>query len=208
MSIPDTHRETTNDHADLNTIASLLLEEVGEVKASHKNKGREDAPSTDDVVAFDLFADELRSLLLVIQDGELARSMVEAVSTDHAVGEEMGRNDAWMLEDRSIAVRMNRDEDISRLPSGSVMPRGISATRSGAQTPQANSKEGIGSSGEATDGAAQSPCVSTYPQTASTLGKRYVYFRNISYRCSLRVSDTNRFIAQTVRSFRKFQTHL
>ena len=184
MSIPDTPPEIMNDHTDLNAIASLLLEDVGEVKAHRKDKGREDAPPTDDVVAFDLFADELRSLVLVIQDERLARSMVEAVSTDHALIEEMGQNDARTLEDRSIAIRISRGEDIYRLPSRSVIQRGISATRSGVQTPQWKSKKGIGSSGEATDGAAQLPRVSTYPQSPSTSGTRYVPFRHNSHRCS------------------------
>ncbi|KAF8518307.1 hypothetical protein JB92DRAFT_2903023 [Gautieria morchelliformis] len=82
MSIVHTPEDTTNDSTDLDAIASLLLEEVGEVNAGRKDKRRQDVPPTDDEVAFDLFANELMSLLSVIQDQRMARSMEAALRID------------------------------------------------------------------------------------------------------------------------------
>ncbi|KAF8523612.1 hypothetical protein JB92DRAFT_2704628 [Gautieria morchelliformis] len=124
MSIIHTPEDTTNDSTDLDAIASLLLEEVGEVNAGRKDKRRQDAPPTDDEVAFDLFANELTSLLSVIQDQRMARSMEAAVNTDSALIGELEQSNTRTLEDRSIAVRMQRGEEVFRPPS--VPPRRIS----------------------------------------------------------------------------------
>ena len=159
MSLPScsTPQEISKGHIDFDSIASLLLEDVGEVKALRKDKGREDAPPTDDVVAFDLFADELKSLLLVIQDERLARSMVDAVNTDHALIEELERIDARVLEDRSIAIRMQRGEDISHPLS--VAHRGNPAKSSRVLRHTASPSQGVEPPSQATEDANHSPRV-------------------------------------------------
>jgi hypothetical protein len=128
MSITITPEDPANYSTDLGAIALLLREEASEVKESRKDKRRQDAPPTDDEVAFDLFANELTSLLSVIQDQRIAQSMEAAMNTDYVLIGELEQSNARALEDRAIAVRMQRGEEVSRPPSvasGRISVEGI-----------------------------------------------------------------------------------
>ena len=174
MSIPHTPpQEVSNDHIDFDVIAALLLEDVGKLQANRKDKRREDAPMADDELALHLFADELRSALSVIQDERLARSVAAALSTDHAVIEEFQQSDARVLEDRSIAIRMEQGEDVSRPPS--VSPRTIAAEETLVPSLSAGSSQDVISSRGAIDDADYTTGV---PGPVSPPDRRYVLIRH------------------------------
>ena len=77
----DLPQDASRDQASLRMIASLLLEDLGQVKGHRKDKRREDAPPTDEEVAIDLFAAELRSTLEIQDDQRVAQSLAAAVDT-------------------------------------------------------------------------------------------------------------------------------
>ena len=107
----DLPQDTSMD--DLRMMVSLLLEDLGQVKGRRKDKRRQDALPTDEEVAVDLFAEELRVVLEMQDDRRMAQSLAGFVDMDnHPV-----------LQDRTIVSK----EDIS-LPfssSSSVTARGI-----------------------------------------------------------------------------------
>ncbi|KAF8519007.1 hypothetical protein BU17DRAFT_76032 [Hysterangium stoloniferum] len=105
---------TTLSTADLEAFATLHLEEIEEVAAVRKDKRKATSTPPDDEIAFQLYADELRSLLTLVQDQQLARSLIVAVETDRPLIEEIVRADRQILRDEALARRLERGESISR----------------------------------------------------------------------------------------------
>ncbi|KAF8587907.1 hypothetical protein K439DRAFT_1336652 [Ramaria rubella] len=130
---------------DLDAIASLLLGDVEDITTARKEKRREDSSPADDEVAFDVFANDLKSLLSVIQDQEFARSVAAAVETDHALIEALTEADNRLLEDRAMALYMGEGRDseaVTRPPSvlGERSPVEEPAAEEEAQTEQNDSE--------------------------------------------------------------------
>ena len=96
-AILDLPQDASSDHANVGLIASLLLEDVDEVKSLRKDKRREDAPPTDGEVAIDLLAEQLRSMLSIHEDGRMAESLAAAIDTDHALIEDFEQMDNQIL---------------------------------------------------------------------------------------------------------------
>ena len=80
----DLSQDASSDQGNLRMIASLLLEDLGQVKGHRKDKRREDAPPTDEEVAIDLFAAELRSTLEMQDDQRVAQGLAAAVDMERA----------------------------------------------------------------------------------------------------------------------------
>ena len=111
------HEFENNALLEERAIATLLLADLEEVTALRKGKGRADVPPPDDEVAFDVFAGELKALLVSIEDQRLARSIAAAVDTDHPLLEELARADMRTIEDGLCALRLNNGESISPRPA-------------------------------------------------------------------------------------------
>lgn len=114
-------QDASSDRANLGLIASLLLEDIDEVKSLRKDKKREDAPPTDGEVAIDLLTEQLRSVLSIHEDRRMAESLAAAIDTDHALIEYFGQMNSQVLMDRAIANRLTQGEDVS--PASSITAR-------------------------------------------------------------------------------------
>lgn len=80
-------------------------------------EGRADDSPTDDQVALDVFAEELKVLLVVLEDQQFARNVAAAVDTDHPLVEALARIDNRTIEDRLCAMRLSNGETISPRPA-------------------------------------------------------------------------------------------
>ena len=109
----DLPQDTSTD--DLRMMASLLLEDLGQVNGLRKDKRRQDSLPTDEEVAVDLFAEELRVVLEMQDDRRMAQSLAVFVDMD---------NHQDFL-DRTVASVLNHGEDISLPSSSSVTARRI-----------------------------------------------------------------------------------
>jgi len=110
-------------------IAELCLEDVDDVAAGRKGKSKASFTPSDEEIAFELFAQEAKSLLDFTKDLTYARSIDSALETDRALVEEHMRLEIRAHEDREFALALSQ----GRVPvNRSIMP-GTTSSSNGKQ---------------------------------------------------------------------------
>lgn len=110
-------------------IAELCLEDVDDITAGRKGKSKASFAPSDEEIAFELFAQEAKSLLDFTKDLTYARSIDSALETDRSLVEEHMRLETRAHEDREFALALSQ----GRVPvNRSIMP-GISSGSNGRQ---------------------------------------------------------------------------
>lgn len=91
----------------LELIASLALLDIDRVQSAWKGKALDGVPLTDEELAFQLFAEEANSLLVVSRDATLAESMDKALRTDRALLRAYANAEAQEARDRNVAFSLS-----------------------------------------------------------------------------------------------------
>jgi len=107
-----------SDHrtvADIETealIVTLSLIDIQDVEGSRKGKLREDASLTDEEVAFNIQAENLKTLLATLQDHRFALSIDEALQADTATLSAYSMINQGELDDHLAALALERGHDL------------------------------------------------------------------------------------------------
>lgn len=111
---PSTVLEDGWDEETSLLFARLNLEDIQNIQASRKGKGRIDAPASDEELAFAMEAASLQSLLRAFEDRQFSRSLDSAL-----------RSDREALDACSAIERGERDDHLAALACsrGEVLPR-------------------------------------------------------------------------------------
>lgn len=117
-----------NDSALLALVAELALDDLEEINAGRKGKARANACPSDEEIAFQLFAQEARSLLQTTKDLVFARSLDAALDTDCTLLQELERAEACAREDHEYAVALSHGRQPPRPPTPSHQSRESSST--------------------------------------------------------------------------------
>ncbi|GJE85954.1 hypothetical protein PsYK624_020340 [Phanerochaete sordida] len=95
------HHDGMAAASDLELIASLALLDIDCVQGCRKGKAQDGAPLTDEELAFQLFAEEANSLLVVSRDAILAESIDNALHTDRTLLRAYATAEAQEARDRT-----------------------------------------------------------------------------------------------------------
>lgn len=101
--------------ADIETealIATLSLIDIQDVEGSRKGKLREDANLTDEEVAFNIQAENLKTFLATLQDHRFALSIDEALQADTATLSAYSMINQGELDDHLAALALERGHDL------------------------------------------------------------------------------------------------
>ncbi|KAJ7155275.1 hypothetical protein C8R46DRAFT_1005409 [Mycena filopes] len=108
------------DPATAALIRQLTLDDIDDLRASSKGKGREDDPPTDAECALKAHADETDDLLRFLQDLEFARSMDNALEFDQPVLSVLSVLEDGVRDDHVYAEALQNDQ---ALPEQSEVQR-------------------------------------------------------------------------------------
>ncbi|KAG8217946.1 hypothetical protein J3R82DRAFT_6117 [Butyriboletus roseoflavus] len=117
--------ERVPDTASELLIAELVLNDIAAVQATRKGKAREDAPRSDEDIAFDFQAASLNTLIGVLQDHQFASSIDRAIETDaHQLGR-IALQEQAERDDHRAAVALGNGHD---LPQQTLLQRRMELT--------------------------------------------------------------------------------
>ncbi|TFY59506.1 hypothetical protein EVJ58_g5733 [Rhodofomes roseus] len=116
--------ESENSSDYLALIAELTLQDIDDISASRKGKGNALAPKSDDEFAFDLLAEEARSMLFLARDMAFAQSLDDALQADYEILQEASRADEVARCDReyALALQEGRPPPSTRMESDVAVP--------------------------------------------------------------------------------------
>ncbi|KAG2032198.1 hypothetical protein BDR03DRAFT_994443 [Suillus americanus] len=104
FSVPDIEAEAL--------VLALSLLDIEEVEGSRKGKSREDACLTDEEIAFNFQAENLKSSLAELRDRRFALSLDEALQTDTAALSAMSLINQGEQDDHLSALALERGDDV------------------------------------------------------------------------------------------------
>ena len=108
-SFPYSTRKGPDDcAANLALVAELALQDIHDISSSRKGKANALTPKTDEEIAFEMMAEEARSLLALTQDITFAQSLDEALRTDHDYIQQVVRADEVARSDREYALALSQ----------------------------------------------------------------------------------------------------
>ena len=87
-------------------MVTLALNDIQDFKDSRKGKSREGAPLTNEEVALDIQAENLKALLIVLQDQRIALSIDEALHADAAALSALSLANQGELDDHLAALAL------------------------------------------------------------------------------------------------------
>ncbi|OJA20405.1 hypothetical protein AZE42_05362 [Rhizopogon vesiculosus] len=93
-------------------IVTLSLIDIQDVEASRKGKSREDAALTDEEVAFNIQAENMKTSLATLQDYRFALSIDEALQADTATLSAISTINQAELDDHLAALALERGHDL------------------------------------------------------------------------------------------------
>ena len=96
--------ERGSDTASELLVVELVLNDIAAVQATRKGKAREDAPRSDEDIAFDLQAASLSGLMGVLEDHQFALSIDRAIESDTCQLGRLAVLERAQLDDRRAAV--------------------------------------------------------------------------------------------------------
>ncbi|KZT74814.1 hypothetical protein DAEQUDRAFT_771559 [Daedalea quercina L-15889] len=104
-------------------VAQFALQDIDDISATRKGKASALAPKSDEEIAFELFAEEANSLLALTRDIAFARSIDDALQTDHDILQEIIREDEVARSDReyALAVQAGRPPPPTFTPNSVIL---------------------------------------------------------------------------------------
>ena len=94
-------------------IVTLTLNDIQDFKDSLRGKSREDASLTNEEVALDIQAENLKALLIVLQDQRIALSIDEALHADAAALSALSLANQGELDDHLAALALESGGNLS-----------------------------------------------------------------------------------------------
>ncbi|KAF9259012.1 hypothetical protein L218DRAFT_875761 [Marasmius fiardii PR-910] len=116
------------DDATSLLIAQLHIQDVQNVTDRRKGKSRENAPLTDEELAFQTQADILNDFLLVLSDKRFAESVNNAVETDLNLVEMMGTVEQAAEDDHRYATALSHGQPLPEKSTAQKMVEGLNDT--------------------------------------------------------------------------------
>jgi len=101
--------------ADIETealIVALSLIDIQDVEELRKGKLREDAPLTNEEIAFNIQAENLKTSLAALQDRRFALSLDEALQTDTATLRALSSINEGELDDHLAALALETEDNL------------------------------------------------------------------------------------------------
>lgn len=102
------HKGLHDCTADLALAAELALQDIHAIASSRKGKANIFTAKTDEEMAFEMLEEEARALLAFTQDIVFARSLDEALRTDHDYIQEILRADEVARSDKEYALALSQ----------------------------------------------------------------------------------------------------
>lgn len=113
--------ERVPDTASELLVAELVLNDIAAVQATRKGKAREDAPRTDEDIAFDLQATSLSALIGILGDHQFASSIDRAIESDVRQLWTLGLLEQAERDDHRAAIALGDGHDLPRQTSSQRM---------------------------------------------------------------------------------------
>ena len=95
-------------------VAELVLNDIAAVQATRKGKAREDAPRSDEDIAFDVQATSLNAFLGILHDYQFASSIDRAIESDTSQLASLALVDRVEHDDHRAAVALGGGHDLPR----------------------------------------------------------------------------------------------
>ena len=106
--------ERVSDTASELLAAELILNDIAAVRAIGKGKAREDAPRSDQDIAFDIQVASLSALIGVLHDHQFASSIDRAIESDVRQLWSLGLLEQAERDDHRAAVALGDGHDLPR----------------------------------------------------------------------------------------------
>lgn len=117
LCISNTMALTRNSAVEFDTasellVAELALDDIAAVQATRKGKAREDAPRSDEDIAFDLQATSLNTLVDTLQDHRFALSIDRAIEYDAPHLQRFSLINQAECDDHRVAVALGHGHEL------------------------------------------------------------------------------------------------
>lgn len=93
-------------------IAELTLRDIAEISYSRKGKARADAPLSDEEIAFQMQRHDLESVIREMNDYRMAKSLNDAIGTDHRFLNALSIVEQAAADDRQAAHALSTGGDL------------------------------------------------------------------------------------------------
>lgn len=104
-----------DDEATILLMLHFSREDLETISSSRKGKVKDDAPPTDEEIAFQLHAQELAATQQTLEDAAFCRSLDNAIDTDQRVLLTLDVQETAANDDRSCAEAMDRGDPVPEL---------------------------------------------------------------------------------------------
>ncbi|KAI0824160.1 hypothetical protein BC628DRAFT_1420258 [Trametes gibbosa] len=113
----------------LSLIAALTLADVEEVQKRNKGKSRAGGPADDEMLAFELFAEEAAALDTLASDIRFAQSLDKALESDAHLLDDLARAEETCRRDREFAIALSKGQPYRYEPVPRSQPVSASSLR-------------------------------------------------------------------------------
>lgn len=99
------------DYETLSCVAQIHVDDLTDLRARFKGKGRDDGSRSDEQIALEAYAEELAAMTQLAADHRMALSLSNAVRTDLAAVQQLEQDESIASRDHEIAAELARQFD-------------------------------------------------------------------------------------------------